>query len=51
MKKQILFIFVMLMILSCFTAGTAQDETWTCENGHSGLTGNFCPECGAKKPE
>ena len=27
------------------------DGTWTCENGHTGLTGNFCPECGAKKPE
>ena len=23
---------------------------WTCENGHSGNTGNFCPECGAKRP-
>lgn len=33
-------------------AGTgAEDETWTCENGHTGLTGKFCPECGAKKPE
>lgn len=29
----------------------AGEETWTCENGHTGLTGNFCPECGAKKPE
>ena len=29
----------------------AEEETWTCENGHTGLTGNFCPECGAKKPE
>ena len=27
------------------------DGTWTCENGHTGLTGNFCPECGAKRPE
>ena len=33
------------------TAEAAGEETWTCENGHSGLTGNFCPECGAKKPE
>ena len=29
----------------------AGEETWTCENGHTGLTGNFCSECGAKKPE
>jgi hypothetical protein len=27
------------------------DGTWTCENGHAGNTGNFCSECGAKKPE
>jgi len=27
------------------------DGTWTCENGHAGNTGNFCTECGAKKPE
>ena len=32
-------------------APAADDGTWTCENGHSGNTGNFCTECGAKKPE
>ena len=31
--------------------GSEGEETWTCENGHTGLTGNFCPECGAKRPE
>ena len=25
-----------------------QEEGWTCSNGHSGNTGKFCPECGAK---
>ena len=25
-------------------------DTWTCENGHSGNTGKFCPECGAARP-
>jgi hypothetical protein len=29
----------------------AVEETWTCENGHEGLTSRFCPECGAKRPE
>ena len=29
----------------------ASDDTWTCPNGHTGNTGNFCPQCGAKKPE
>ena len=28
----------------------ADDGTWTCENGHSGNTGKFCPECGAPRP-
>ena len=27
------------------------DTTWTCSNGHAGNTGNFCPQCGEKKPE
>ena len=26
-------------------------EGWTCEKGHSGNQGNFCSQCGAKKPE
>ena len=37
--------------LSAPPAPAAGEETWTCENGHTGLTGNFCSECGAKKPE
>ena len=24
---------------------------WTCACGQTGVTGNFCPECGTKKPE
>ena len=27
-----------------------EPESWTCENGHEGNTGNFCSECGAPKP-
>ena len=36
------------------TAAAAADGTWTCPNpecGHTGNTGNFCTECGTKKPE
>ena len=35
------------------TAAAAADGTWTCPNpecGHAGNTGNFCTECGTKKP-
>lgn len=32
-------------------ASAQEDISWTCENGHAGNTGNFCPECGAAKPE
>ena len=28
----------------------SDDGSWTCENGHSGNTGNFCTECGAARP-
>ena len=31
------------------TAPAAQG--WTCTCGQSGITGNFCPNCGSKKPE
>ena len=26
-------------------------QGWTCSCGQSGITGNFCPNCGSKKPE
>ena len=26
-------------------------QGWTCSCGQSGITGNFCPNCGTKKPE
>ena len=29
----------------------ANDGSWTCVNGHSGNTGNFCSECGSPRPE
>ena len=28
----------------------ATDGTWTCSNGHTGITSKFCPECGEAKP-
>ena len=33
------------------TASGSSDSSRTCSNGHSGNTGNFCRECGEKKPE
>ena len=33
------------------TTAAASANGWTCSCGQSGITGNFCPECGAKKPE
>lgn len=32
------------------TSDSDEDGSWTCENGHSGNTGNFCTECGSPKP-
>lgn len=30
---------------------TAPTEAWDCTCGQKGLTGKFCPECGAKRPQ
>ena len=30
---------------------TATDNTWNCSCGKMGIDGNFCTNCGAKKPE
>lgn len=32
-------------------AAAAEEDGWTCENGHSGNQGNFCSECGSPRPE
>ena len=32
-------------------APAAPTNGWTCSCGQSGITGNFCPNCGSKKPE
>lgn len=29
----------------------AAPDGWTCTCGQGGITGNFCPNCGSKKPE
>lgn len=50
MKKLIAFLLCAAMLASiavCF----ADSETWICENCGRESTGNFCPYCGAAKPE
>jgi len=32
-------------------AAPTQVAGWSCACGKTGITGNFCPECGAKRPE
>ena len=32
-------------------APAAPTKGWTCSCGQNGITGNFCPNCGSKKPE
>ena len=51
MKKQWILLLLLPVVLIWFAAVSAQDGTWTCENGHGGNTGKFCSECGAPKPE
>ena len=50
MKKQFLLISVLILLFSCFPAVSAQEDSWTCINGHEGNTGKFCTECGAPRP-
>ena len=33
------------------TNNTTSTETWECPNCKKQVNGNFCPDCGAKKPE
>ena len=32
------------------SSDSAEPESWTCPNGHTGNTGRFCPVCGSEKP-
>ena len=50
MKKQFFLIFLLILLFSCFPAVSAQEDSWTCINGHEGNTGKFCTECGAPRP-
>ena len=38
-------------VVSHVEPAPANDGSWTCVNGHSGNTGNFCSECGSPRPE
>ena len=50
MKKLIAFLLCASM-LAGMTICFADGETWTCESCGRESTGNFCPYCGAPKPE
>ena len=42
---------MMLLLLFLFGLSTALAETWTCPQCGKESEGNFCPYCGAQKPE
>lgn len=42
---------ITLLLLFLFSLTTAIAETWTCANCGKESEGNFCPYCGAKKPQ
>ena len=51
MKKVSVLLVILLILSSGFASVSyAEEDTWTCPNGHEGNTGKFCPECGAEKP-
>ena len=50
MKKLSFLIPALILLFFCFLTVSAQEESWTCINGHEGNTGKFCNECGAPRP-
>lgn len=52
MKRFVSTVLVLAMALAMLMCGTACAEEWTCPDcGQAGNTGNFCPTCGAQRPE
>lgn len=50
MKKVLSLITALVLLVGCTSALAA--STWKCPVcGHSGNTGNFCPECGSAMPD
>ena len=50
MKRTGTFLAAAVVMAMTVSMGAEAADTWTCENGHEGNTGNFCIECGAAKP-
>ena len=50
MRKLIAFLLC-TVLLAGMTVCFADSDTWTCESCGGESTGNFCPYCGAPKPE
>lgn len=51
MKKMIVWAFAMTLLLVCCVTVLAEEESWNCPSCGATVTGNFCSQCGAKKPE
>ena len=52
MKRFVSTVLALAMALAMLMCGTACAEEWTCPDcGQAGNTGNFCPTCGAQRPE
>ncbi len=49
--KKLIAILLCAALMAGMTVSFADAETWTCENCGRESTGNFCPYCGAAKPE
>ena len=49
--KELIAFLLCVMILAGMTTGFADAESWICNECGKESNGNFCPYCGAKKPE
>ncbi len=49
--KRKLCVFLGILMAVCLLLNTALAESWTCPDCGTSNTGNFCTNCGAKKPD
>ena len=52
MKRLTAILIILTLAFCALSFASADGAAWTCPGcGREGNTGNFCPDCGTKKPD